>query len=62
MASAQASLRLAQANFERNQRLVAQNYVSSLTLDQSRRELDVLARREVEARRRPDKPTRGVHR
>jgi HlyD family secretion protein len=41
LASAQASLRLAQANFERNQRLVAQNYVSSLTLDQSRRELDV---------------------
>ncbi|MES2126927.1 MAG: efflux RND transporter periplasmic adaptor subunit [Pseudomonadota bacterium] len=41
LASAQASLRLAQANFERNERLVAQNYVSSLTLDQSRRELDV---------------------
>lgn len=41
LASAQASMRLAQANFERNQRLVAQNYISSLTLDQSRRELDV---------------------
>jgi HlyD family secretion protein len=41
LASAQASLRLAQANFERNQQLVAQNYISSLTLDQSRRELDV---------------------
>ncbi|HZV67812.1 MAG TPA: efflux RND transporter periplasmic adaptor subunit, partial [Telluria sp.] len=41
LASSQASLRLAQANFDRNQRLVAQNYVSSLTLDQSRRELDV---------------------
>jgi HlyD family secretion protein len=40
-ASAQASMRLAQANFERNERLVAQNYVSTLTLDQSRRELDV---------------------
>jgi HlyD family secretion protein len=41
LASAQASLRLAQANFERNERLVAQNYVSGLSLDQSRRELDV---------------------
>jgi HlyD family secretion protein len=41
VASAQASLRLAQANFERNQRLVSQNYISTLTLDQSRRELDV---------------------
>ncbi len=41
LASAQASLRLAQANFERNQRLVTQNYVSALALDQSRRELDV---------------------
>ncbi|MET0856054.1 MAG: efflux RND transporter periplasmic adaptor subunit, partial [Telluria sp.] len=41
VASAQASMRLAQANFDRNQRLVAQNYISTLTLDQSRRELDV---------------------
>ncbi|ATQ75721.1 efflux transporter periplasmic adaptor subunit [Massilia violaceinigra] len=41
LASAQASMRLAQANFERNERLVAQNYVSGLTLDQARRELDV---------------------
>jgi HlyD family secretion protein len=41
LASAQASLRLAQANFERNERLVTQNYVSALALDQSRRELDV---------------------
>lgn len=41
LASAQASMRLAQANYDRNQRLVAQNYISSLTLDQSRRELDV---------------------
>jgi HlyD family secretion protein len=41
VASAQASLRLAQANFERNERLVTQNYVSALSLDQSRRELDV---------------------
>ncbi|NHZ60711.1 efflux RND transporter periplasmic adaptor subunit [Massilia genomosp. 1] len=41
LASAEASMRLAQANFERNERLVAQNYVSSLTLDQARRELDV---------------------
>jgi HlyD family secretion protein len=41
LASARASLRLAEANNERNERLVKQNYVSSLTLDQSRRELDV---------------------
>ncbi len=41
LASAQASLRLAQANYERNERLVKQNYISSLQLDQSRRELDV---------------------
>ncbi|MDC8758353.1 efflux RND transporter periplasmic adaptor subunit [Janthinobacterium fluminis] len=41
LASAQASMRLAQSNFERNQRLVTQNYVSALALDQSRRELDV---------------------
>ena len=41
VASAQASLRLAQASFERNRQLVAQNFVSSLALDQSRRELDV---------------------
>ena len=37
VASAHASMRLEQANFDRNQRLVAQNYVSALTLDQSRR-------------------------
>lgn len=43
LASANASYRLAQANFERNERLVAQNYISALTLDQSRRELDVAA-------------------
>ena len=41
LASAQASMRLAEANFERNQKLVAQNYVSGLALDQARRELDV---------------------
>ncbi len=41
LASAQASLRLALANFDRNERLVKQNYISSLQLDQSRRELDV---------------------
>lgn len=41
MASAQASHRLALANFERNDRLVKQNYVSALSLDQSRRELEV---------------------
>ncbi len=43
IASARASLRLAQATFERNQQLVAQNFVSSLALDQSRREMDVAA-------------------
>ena len=41
VASAQASLQLARASYERNVRLVTQNYISSLTLDQSRRELDV---------------------
>jgi HlyD family secretion protein len=41
LASARASLRLAQATFERNQRLVGQNYISGLALDQSRRELEV---------------------
>jgi HlyD family secretion protein len=41
LAAQRASLRLAQANFERNEKLVTQNYVSSLTLDQSRRELEV---------------------
>jgi HlyD family secretion protein len=41
LASAEASKRLALANFERNQRLVAQNFVSGLALDQSQRELDV---------------------
>jgi HlyD family secretion protein len=41
LASAEASLRLAQATFERNERLVAQNYMSALVLDQARRELDV---------------------
>ena len=43
IASARASLRLAQATFERNEQLVAQNFVSSLALDQSRREMDVAA-------------------
>lgn len=40
-AAAEASLRLAQATFERNEGLVSRNYISALTLDQSRRELDV---------------------
>jgi len=43
IASARASLRLAQATFQRNEQLVAQNFVSSLALDQSRREMDVAA-------------------
>lgn len=41
LASARANLRLAQATFQRNQTLVAQSFMSSLTLDQSRREVDV---------------------
>jgi len=41
LASASASLRLAQATHERNENLVAKSYVSSLALDQSRREVDV---------------------
>ncbi|KFI06984.1 efflux RND transporter periplasmic adaptor subunit [Massilia sp. BSC265] len=40
-ASALANLKLAQANFHRNQQLVTQNFVSSVALDQSRREVDV---------------------
>ncbi len=34
-------MRLAQASFERNQRLVGQNYISALALDQSQREVEV---------------------
>ncbi|MEW6369394.1 MAG: efflux RND transporter periplasmic adaptor subunit [Pseudomonadota bacterium] len=41
LAASQASLRLAQAKFERNEQLLAQNFVSSLAVDESRRELDV---------------------
>lgn len=41
IASAKASLRLAQATYQRNEQLVAQNFVSSLALDQSKREMDV---------------------
>ena len=41
LASAEANRRLALANFERNQKLVAQSYISSVTLEQSKRELDV---------------------
>ena len=40
-ASALANLRLAEANYGRNQQLVSQNFVSSTALDQSRREMDV---------------------
>ena len=43
IASARASLRLAQATFERNEQLVAQKFVSSLALDQSKREMEVAA-------------------
>lgn len=41
LASALANQRLALANLERNQKLVAQNYITSATLDQNRRELEV---------------------
>ena len=43
IASARASLQLARATYKRNEQLVAQNFVSSLALDQSRREMDVAA-------------------
>lgn len=39
--SARASVRLAEANYSRNQKLVNQNFISNLVLDQSRHELDV---------------------
>src|SRR5471030_2280638 len=41
LASARASLRLAQATHARNQTLVAQSFISPLALDQSKREVDV---------------------
>ena len=41
LASAEASKRLAQANMERNQKLVIQNYISASALDQSKREVEV---------------------
>ena len=41
LASARASLRLAQATHARNQTLVTQSFISPLALDQSRREVDV---------------------
>ncbi|SFC87755.1 efflux RND transporter periplasmic adaptor subunit [Massilia yuzhufengensis] len=40
-ASALANLKLAEANFERNGQLVTRSFVSSVALDQSRREVDV---------------------
>ncbi|MGH8855299.1 MAG: efflux RND transporter periplasmic adaptor subunit, partial [Telluria sp.] len=40
-ASSLANLKLAEANFERNGQLVARSFVSSVALDQSRREVDV---------------------
>lgn len=40
-AAAYASLRLAEANFTRNQKLVSQNFISNSVLDQSQRELEV---------------------
>ena len=65
-ASALANLKLAQANFHRNQQLVTQNFVSSVALDGSRREMDVaranvqlaeaqLARAQAEGRLSPGK-------
>ncbi|MRW92476.1 efflux RND transporter periplasmic adaptor subunit [Duganella sp. FT80W] len=41
LASAKASLRLAQATHARNQTLVTQSFISPLALDQSKREVDV---------------------
>ncbi|MEB0140170.1 MULTISPECIES: efflux RND transporter periplasmic adaptor subunit [unclassified Undibacterium] len=41
LASARASLQLAQASHARNQSLVAQSFISTLALDQSKREVDV---------------------
>ncbi|MRW87713.1 efflux RND transporter periplasmic adaptor subunit [Pseudoduganella sp. FT26W] len=41
LASARASLKLAQATHQRNQSLLSQNYISPLALDQSKREVDV---------------------
>ena len=41
LASAEASKRLAQANMDRNQKLVTQNYISGSALDQSKREVEV---------------------
>ncbi len=41
LASARASLRLAQATHTRNQTLVTQSFISPLALDQSKREVDV---------------------
>jgi len=40
-ASSMANLKLAEANYQRNQQLVAQNFVSSTVVDQSKREMDV---------------------
>ncbi|MCC2956164.1 efflux RND transporter periplasmic adaptor subunit [Massilia sp. IC2-477] len=40
-ASSMANLKLAEANYHRNQQLVTQNFVSSTVLDQSKREMDV---------------------
>ncbi|MGX9220705.1 efflux RND transporter periplasmic adaptor subunit [Massilia varians] len=40
-ASAMANLKLAEANYQRNQQLMAQNFVSGTVVDQSRREMDV---------------------
>jgi HlyD family secretion protein len=55
LAAADASLALARATLERNQRLVAQGFISGLALDQSQREFDAgranvdLARAQVES-------------
>ncbi len=40
LAASESALTLARATFERNQRLVAQGFISALALDQSKRELD----------------------
>ncbi len=55
LAASEAAQVLAKANFERNSKLVAEGFISALTLDQGRRELDVavanvdVARAQVES-------------